>query len=240
MLSHQVGFLLVVLAVPARALSGPILDSRRGISMLQTAAEVETDSKRTVSAGAISTEEWEKLQDATYEKEFTIELNVTAAHEGESLGTQLGCRSDHDPLIVLKMRDVGLVKDWNRAHPDKAVQVGDEFVRVGDMKWNRHNDLFMNHLKEQLGGLMKHGPGMTNILELGFRRPRHSAPRPESAEPEAASDIQPNSRLQADAKVVTASEEEEGVTTSEEEELLEGELFFGILTRTSTTSQLAA
>jgi len=200
--------------------------------MLTTATELETDNNPTVSASLISNEEWEKLQVSVYEKEFTIELNMTAAHDGMPIGAELGCRSDHDPLIVLKLRDVGLVEDWNQAHPDEAVQVGDEFVKVGDMTWNRHSDLFMHHLKEQFGILREQDPGMTNILGLGFKRPRRSTLPLESLEPEAA--IQPQSLLRGDNQIVTTSEEEEMSATSEEEVLLDGDLTFGFLTNSST------
>jgi len=208
--------------------------------MLTTATELETDNKPTVSASLISNEEWEKLQVSRYEKEFTVELNMTAAHDGMQIGAELGCRSDHDPLIVLKLRDVGLVEDWNLAHPDEAVQVGDEFVKVGDMTWNRHSDLFMHHLKEQFLVLREQDPGITNILELGFKRPRRSTLPLESLEPEAATDIQPQSLLRADNQVVRTSEEEELIASSEEEVLLDGDLLFGFLTNSSTPSQLTA
>jgi len=200
--------------------------------MLTTATELETDNNPTVSASLISNEEWEKLQVSVYEKEFTVELNMTAAHDGMPIGAELGCRSDHDPLIVLKLRDVGLVEDWNQAHPDEAVQVGDEFVKVGDMTWNRHSDLFMHHLKEQFGILREQDPGITNILGLGFKRPRRSTLPLESLEPEAA--IQPQSLLRVDNQIVTTSEEEEMSATSEEEVLLDGDLTFGFLTNSST------
>lgn len=206
--------------------------------MLTTATELETDNNPTVSASLISNEEWEKLQVSVYEKEFTVELNMTAAHGGMPIGAQLGCRSDHDPLIVLKLLDVGLVEDWNQAHPDEAVQVGDEFVKVGDMTWNRHSDLFMQHLKEQFGILREQDPGITNILGLGFKRPRRSTLPLESLETDAV--IQPQSLHRDDNQIVTTSEEEDMSATSEEEVLLDGDLTFGFLTNSSTPPQLTA
>lgn len=205
--------------------------------MLQTATELETGNRPTVSASTISTEEWDELQDTRYEKEFTIELNMTAAREGLPIGAELGCRSDHEPLIVLKLRDVGLVENWNQAHPDRAVRVGDEFVKVGDMKWSRHSDIFMHHLKERFGVLRQQDPGAASTLELGFKRPRHSTMPAGRSEPEAATDTQPR----ADSEAITTSEEEgETIATTEEEVLLDGEFSFGFLTSTSAPSQLTA
>ncbi|CAK0829842.1 unnamed protein product, partial [Prorocentrum cordatum] len=187
--------------------------------------------------------EWEEVLDATYEKKFSIEVNMTAAREGMPLGAELGCRSDHDPLVVLKMRDVGLVREWNWAHPDTAVQVGDEFVKVGDMKWNRQNDIFMDYLKEKLRSAREQGT--TNPLQLGFRRPWKSAPSSEGATREATADVPPQSLLRADAQIATTSEEEgeeegDGAdTTSEEEELLDGMQLFGFLTQAPAPSQPA-
>ncbi|CAK0829841.1 unnamed protein product [Prorocentrum cordatum] len=168
---------------------------------------------------------------------------MTAAREGMPLGAELGCRSDHDPLVVLKMRDVGLVREWNWAHPDTAVQVGDEFVKVGDMKWNRQNDIFMDYLKEKLRSAREQGT--TNPLQLGFRRPWKSAPSSEGATREATADVPPQSLLRADAQIATTSEEEgeeegDGAdTTSEEEELLDGMQLFGFLTQAPAPSQPA-
>ncbi|CAK0885765.1 unnamed protein product [Prorocentrum cordatum] len=178
------GSLLVVLAVPGRALV-----------RLQTEAEVEADSEAIVSMSTLSTEEWEQAHEAAYEQTFTIELNMTAASQGVAIGAELWSRSDHDPLVVLKKSDVGLVENWNRVHPDKAVQVGDEIFMVGDFKWQHRNEMFVRHLKEQFGVLKGQKPGMASILELGIRRPKKAKKeQTESKKPEAPTDAQPPSR----------------------------------------------
>lgn len=175
MVSHRFKGFFVVLVVPARAYIRFIEGNRPGVDslfLLQT--EVETDR-----AAVASKEEWHKR----YEKTFTIELNMTAAHEGRAIGADLWSQSDHDPLAVLKVGEASLVEDWNRAHPDESVKVGDEIVRVGDVRWKHHNQLFVNYLKEQFGVLKQQRPGMKRVLELRIQRPRHSNVRPESAKP---------------------------------------------------------
>jgi hypothetical protein len=198
MVSRQLGGLFVVLVVPARALV-----------RLQTEAELEVDSGEgaVASMSTLSTEEWEKVHEGTYEKEFTIELNMTAANQGVTIGAELWSQSDHDPLVVLKKGDVGLVENWNRAHPDKAVQVGDEIFKVGDFKWKHGNAIFIRHLKEQFGILKEQKPGMANILELGIRRPRKSKKtQSESEKPEPPTDTLPPSLLGTDAQVTKVFE----------------------------------
>lgn len=192
MISHQL--LFVALAVPARALVGLNSGNRPGeaLSILQTATKVEankpslsilqteaeSEAESMVSMSTLSTEEWNKYHDTNYEREFTIELDMAAAHEGMTMGAELWSKSDHDPLAVLKMADVGLVESWNRANPDKAVQVGDEIVQVGDVKWKHHNRQFIQHMKDQFGVLKEQLPGMKKVLELRVQRPRSSKVAP--------------------------------------------------------------
>jgi hypothetical protein len=188
MISHQL--LSVVLAVRARALVGLSSSARPGeaLSILQTATEVEankpslsilqteaeSEAESMVSMSTLSTEEWNKYHDANYEGEFTIELDMAAAHKGMTMGAELWSKSDHDPLAVLKLADVGLVASWNRANPDEAVQVGDEIIQVGDVKWKHHNRQFIQYMKDQLGVLKEQLPGMNKVLELRVQRPRNS------------------------------------------------------------------
>lgn len=199
MISRQVGGLLTVLVVPARAL-------------LRLQTEAEADSGAVASMATLSTEEWEKTHEATYEKEFTIELNMTAANRGVTIGAELWSQSDHDPLVVIKKGEVGLVESWNRAHPDKAVQIGDEIFRVGDFKWKHRNEIFIRHLKQQFQSLRKQEPGMADFLELGVRRPRQAKAQPESekleAKPEAPADAQPPSLIGTGAQVTKVFEVE--------------------------------
>jgi len=181
---------IVALVVPARALIGLNSGNRPSevLSILQTATQVEADkpslsilqtevdldAESMASMSTLSTEEWNKFHDANYENQFTIELDMAAAHEGMTIGAELSSKSDHDPLAVLKLGDVGLVEKWNKANPDKAVQVGDEIIQVGDVKWKHHNRQFIQHMKDQFGVLKEQLPGMKNTLELGVQRPRRS------------------------------------------------------------------
>jgi len=192
MISYHI--LLLVLAVPAHALAGIKSGSRPGaavstlqtatgvrasrprVSVLQTEAESETESM--VSMSTLTADEWNKYHDANYEKEFTIELDMAAAHGGMTMGAELWSKSDHDPLAMLRMADEGLVMRWNRANPDKAVQIGDELIQVGDFKWKHHNKQFIQQLKDQFGVLKEQLPGMQNVLELRVQRPKQSKVAP--------------------------------------------------------------
>jgi len=196
MISRQIGGLFIVLVVPARALV-----------RLQMEAGAEADSEAMVSMSTLSTEEWEKVHETTYEKEFTIELNMTAAKQGVTIGAELWSQSDHDPLVVLKKADAGLVENWNRAHPDRAVQIGDEISMVGDFQWNHKNEMFIRHLKEQFGVLRKQEAGMANFLVLGIRRPKSS--RAQAEPPADAAQVTPRkaeSLLGTDAQVTRVFE----------------------------------
>jgi len=173
----------------------------RALLRLQTAAEAEADSGAIVSMTTLSSQEWEKAHETTYEKEFTIELNMTTAKQGITIGAELWSQSDHDPLVVIKKGDVGLVENWNRVHPDQAVKVGDEIFRVGDFKWKHRNEIFIRHLKQQFSVLRTQEPGMADFLELGIRRPRQAKVQPEGEKPVAPSDAAHASLIGTDAQV---------------------------------------
>jgi hypothetical protein len=166
--------LFAVLAVPVRALVVPGESAKPQASLLQTEAEEEADSGATVSMSTLSTQEWKAQRKAAYEEPFTIELDMTAAHDGVAIGADLWSQADTKPLAVQKLGEVGLVEKWNKAHPDKAVQVGDEFIKVGSVDWAYSNKQLVQNLKEQFGALKSQSPGMEKVLEVSFQRPRHS------------------------------------------------------------------
>jgi len=155
----------------------PVVSAKPRASLLQTAteSEEESDSGAVVSMSTVSsTEEWKAMRRATYEEPFTIELDMAAAHEGKKIGADLFSPADTKPLAVQKVVQEGLVEAWNRAHPDQAVQVGDEFVRVGDVEWQHSNKELVQHLKDNFDSLKQQGAG---ALQVSFQRPRRLAKR---------------------------------------------------------------
>jgi len=178
--------LFAVLAVPVRALVVPWESAKPLASLLQTEAEGEADSGATVSMSTLSKEEWKAQRKAAYEQPFTIELDMTAAHDGMAIGAELWSKSDTKPLAVQKLAELGLVEKWNKAHPDKAVQVGDEFIKVGSVEWAFSNRQLVQNLKEQFGSLKPQSPGMENVLAVSFQRPRRSKLPVDSPKPQAS------------------------------------------------------
>jgi len=183
-MSLRLSSLFVVLALPARALVVPVESEKPRASLLQTETEEESDTGATVSMSTISTEEWKAQRKAAYEEPFAIQLDMTAAHEGVVIGADLWSQTDTRPLAVQKIGEVGLVERWNRDHPDKAVQVGDEFIKVSSVEWAHSNKQLVQTLKDQFGSLKQQSPGMEKMLEVTFQRPRRSkVPAVTSAKP---------------------------------------------------------
>jgi hypothetical protein len=98
--------------------------------------------------------------------EFMVELDIA---EGHSIGAPLFSTTDHDPLVVSKWHAGSPVEAWNKAHPDRAVQVGDEISRVSGIAWDHRNPEFLHSLKEQA----EIASGTKKALELVIKRRRH-------------------------------------------------------------------
>jgi len=195
MMSRRLIGLLVVLAVPAWALQAGVVEpvpdetSRAAgarASLLQTEAEEESDSGAVVSMSTFSAEEWRTVRKATYEEPFMIELDMTAAHEGVNIGADFFSSADTKPLAVQKIGEVGLVEKWNKAHPDQAVQVGDEFIKVSGVEWAHSNKQLIQNLKQTFSMLKQQSPGADKVLQVGFQRPRRSKLPVESPKPRAS------------------------------------------------------
>merc|ERR1719343_1257605 len=166
----------------------PVESPKPRASLLQTEAEAEeeSDSGAVVSMSTWSAAEWKAMRKATYEEPFMIELDMAAAHEGMNIGADLFSSADTKPLAVQKIGDVGLVGKWNEAHPDQAVQVGDEFIQVRDVEWSHSNKQLIQNLKDNFDMLKQQTPGSAKVLQVGFQRPRRSKLPVESAKPKAS------------------------------------------------------
>merc|ERR1719221_40146 len=108
-----------------------------------------------------------------YEAEFVVELNMTEAHDtGERMGIVLNREADFMPATVWRIHKVGMVEDWNRAHPDKQVHVGDEIIRVNDVQWHANTETFISRIGGQFQSARSKAEGAKEILSLYVQRPR--------------------------------------------------------------------
>jgi hypothetical protein len=109
-----------------------------------------------------------------YEKEFTVELNMTDAHvHGKTVGVQLDTDTDFTPVSVVKIRKTGLLEAWNRANPDRAVHVGDEIMKVNDILWHHNSRTFAERIRGQFVAAKEYKEGAKRVLSLAIQRPRH-------------------------------------------------------------------
>ncbi|CAK0805781.1 unnamed protein product, partial [Prorocentrum cordatum] len=108
-----------------------------------------------------------------YEKDFTVELNMTDAHiHGKTMGVQLDADTDFTPIVVLKIKKNGLLEDWNRANPDMAVHVGDEIMQVNDILWHHNTHTFAERIRGQFLAAKEYREGAKRVLTLAIQRPR--------------------------------------------------------------------
>jgi hypothetical protein len=117
----------------------------------------------------------EDLHDKLYSKEFNVALAVpedeTSSKTMNSvLGWEMNVTKDWEPVSVGKIVEGGLIAQWNEAHPDDMILVGDEILHVGKRHWLRNSTLFLSHLSfnyEHRAALQANG-----TFALGLRRPR--------------------------------------------------------------------
>jgi len=111
---------------------------------------------------------WQK-----FEAEFVVELNMTEAHDtGKRMGIVLDRDADFMAAKVWKIQKFGMVEDWNRAHPDKAMHVGDEIVRVNDVQWHANTATFISRIGGQFQSARSQAAGAKDTLRLYVQRPR--------------------------------------------------------------------
>jgi len=110
---------------------------------------------------------------ALFEKDFTVELDMIAAHERNlNLGMQLDTDTDFEPVSVAKVRKNGLMQTWNKAHPDNAILVGDQIMKVNDILWHHNSQMFAERIKNQYKAYKDYKAGAKKVLTLAIQRPR--------------------------------------------------------------------
>merc|ERR1719487_2709227 len=87
------------------------------------------------------------------------------------LGIRLDGFYDWNPLSVVGIRKDGLIEQWNKANPDRAVLKGDEIIKVNDILWHHNSKIFVERIHGQFlaGSQLKEGAKLT--LTLHIQRP---------------------------------------------------------------------
>jgi len=121
----------------------------------------------------LSPQERAAMHASAFEKEFVVDLDMSAAFENKmSVGVVLDVDTDFQPVSVAKVKKTGILEAWNRLHPDKAVLVGDEIVKVNDIMWHHNSGTFAERIKGQFFASRAQLPGARNVLSLTIQRPR--------------------------------------------------------------------
>jgi len=121
----------------------------------------------------LTPEERKFAHEQAFEKEFTVELDMTTAREKDlHIGVDLDTDTDFTPVSVSKIRKSGLLELWNRAHPDDAVLLGDTITKVNDILWHHNSKTFVERIKGQFKASKKGLEGTSDLLKLFIQRPR--------------------------------------------------------------------
>jgi len=121
----------------------------------------------------LTPEERKFAHEQAFEKEFTVELDMTTAREKDlHIGVELDTDTDFTPVSVSKIRKSGLLELWNRAHPDDAVLLGDTITKVNDILWHHNSKTFVERIKGQFKASKKGLEGTSDLLKLFIQRPR--------------------------------------------------------------------
>jgi len=111
--------------------------------------------------------------EAKFTTKFIVELNMTEAHKtGKRMGIVLNRDADFQPATVFTINKNGMVEDWNKRHPDKAVHVGDEITQVNDIQWHANTETFISRIGGQFQSARSLTPGAKDTLSLYIQRPR--------------------------------------------------------------------
>ncbi|CAK0853217.1 unnamed protein product [Prorocentrum cordatum] len=126
-----------------------------------------------LSIARLAEAERKRLHDLAYEREFTVDLNMTEAHvSGKTLGAQVDTDTDFTPLSIVKIQKSGLLETWNRANPDRAVHVGDQIVKVNGIIWHHNSRTFAKRISGQFLAAKGYKDGAKKTLSLSIQRPR--------------------------------------------------------------------
>jgi hypothetical protein len=126
----------------------------------------------------LSPEERVQAHQSKFAAEFVVELNMTEAHEtGLRMGIVLNRDADFQPATVWRIHKVGLVEEWNikmtrAGHPEMAVHLGDEIVRVNDIQWHANTETFISRIVGQFQSGRSYAEGASDTLRLYVQRPR--------------------------------------------------------------------
>jgi len=126
----------------------------------------------------LSPEQREQAHLSKFEAEFTVELDMIEAHDtGKPLGIVLNRDADFMPATVWRIHKVGLVEEWNikmtrAGHPEMAVHLGDEIVRVNDIQWHANTETFISRIVGQFQSARSYAEGASDTLRLYVQRPR--------------------------------------------------------------------
>jgi len=137
------------------------------------ATEVESLGEGSEVSVTLSPEERAALHASKFEKEFVVDLDMSdAVDKKKSVGVVLDLDTDFEPVSVMKVKKTGILEAWNRMHPDKAVLVGDEIMKVNNIMWHHNSGTFAERIKSQFLASRAKLPGARDVLTLTIQRPR--------------------------------------------------------------------
>jgi len=182
--------LLIVATVPAAALQSVAVADLKSVLELESEAdarlttdarnrlelsrmEVEFERVETESSATLSPRDRDAAHNRKYVADFDAELDMTkVATMGWSVGVTFDMDTDFQPVSILKVKKNGVLQEWNDAHPDKAVLVGDEVVQVNDIQWHANSQIFAERIKGQFLAAKHQAAGAKMVLTLHIQRPR--------------------------------------------------------------------
>jgi hypothetical protein len=119
-----------------------------------------------------SKEENATMWEETFEKVFTVQLNMSRAREaGVPLGVKVDVKSEFEPLGVQMIRS-GLAQEWNDANPDREILVGDQITAVNEHVWRQDTRVFAERIKTLFKAAKEGAQGAEEGLNMTIQRPR--------------------------------------------------------------------
>ncbi|CAK0894677.1 unnamed protein product [Prorocentrum cordatum] len=99
-------------------------------------------------------------------REFVAPLVVPKSKDPlvKVLGWQLLVEDDHIPPIIEKVKDTGVVAQWNAAHPDLVIHPGDEVMKVNTVPWHNNTKSFTSRMYKEITRAWQGSDGAPIVL----------------------------------------------------------------------------
>lgn len=148
---------------------------KRISGLVRAGRTLDVDSEETMSMHILRPRREKHAHTQMYETEFVAELPIPDAHVSGNpaaiMGWELNSTVASQPVSVSKIKQEGVVAEWNKANPGMMIMEGDEIIKVNDLQ-DQNSRVSEARIVDQIEASRSTAPGAKRTLGLAVRRPR--------------------------------------------------------------------